>query len=105
VLASLLSESMRGPHVNTDDRDARIDAIAAKALMLAPGDTFAVPVSGDEREVERALTDIERAIERQYEAGCDMLSDLAHPDELAMSTVRTRHASHIIIERKAASSE
>ncbi|MHB1341988.1 MAG: hypothetical protein ACYCX5_09560 [Coriobacteriia bacterium] len=87
------------------DRDARIDAIAAKALMLAPGDTFAVPVSGDEREAERALADIGRAIERQYDAGRDMLSDLAHPDELAMSTVRTCHASHIIIEREAASSE
>ena len=36
--------------MTADDRDARIDAIAAKALMLAPGDTFAVPVSGDERE-------------------------------------------------------
>ncbi|KAF0209344.1 MAG: hypothetical protein FD171_69 [Actinobacteria bacterium] len=91
--------------MTADDRDARIDAIAAKALMLAPGDTFAVPVSGDEREAERALTDIERAIERQYEAGRDMLSDLAHPDELAMSAVRTRHASHIIVEREAAPSE
>ncbi len=91
--------------MTADDRDARIDGIAAKALMLAPGDTFAVPVSGDEREVERALTDIERAIERQYKAGREMLSDLAHPDELAMSSIRTRHASHIIIEREAASSE
>jgi hypothetical protein len=96
---------MRGPHVSVDDRDARIDAIAAKALMLAPGDTFAVPVSGDEREAERALADIERAIERQYEAGRDMVSDLAHPDELAMSSVRTRQASHIIIERAGSSSE
>lgn len=84
--------------MSADDRDARIDAIAAKALMLAPGDTFAVPV-GDEREAERALADIERAIERQYDAGLDMLSDLAHPDELAMSVVQTRQASHIIIER------
>lgn len=73
--------------------------------MLAPGDTFAVPVSGDEREAERALADIERAIERQYDAGLEMLSDLAHPDELAMSTVRTREASHIIIERGATSQE
>ena len=89
--------------MGADDRGARIDAIAAKALMLAPGDTFAVPVSGDERELERALADIERAIERQYDAGLDMLSDLAHPDELAMSAVRTRQASHIIIERRAAS--
>ena len=105
MLASLLSESMRGPHVSVDDRDARIDAIAAKALMLAPGDTFAVPVSGDEREAERALADIERAIERQYEAGREMVSDLAHPDELAMSSIRTRQASHIIIERGGASSE
>lgn len=105
MLASLLSESTRGPHVSADDRAARIDAIAAKALMLAPGDTFAVPVSGDEREAKRALADIERAIERQYDAGRDMLSDLARPDELAMSTVRTRQVSHIIIERGAASQE
>ena len=91
--------------MSADDRDARIDAIAAKALMLAHGDTFAVPVSGDEREAERALADIEQAIERQYEAGRDMLSDLAHPDELAMSSIRTGHASHIIIERVGASSE
>jgi len=96
---------MRGPHVSEDDRDARIDAIAAKALMLAPGDTFAVPVSGDEREVERARMDIERAIERQYEAGRDMVSDLAHPDQLAMNSIRTRQASHIIIEREATSPE
>lgn len=91
--------------MRADDRDARIDAIAAKALMLARGDTFAVPVSGDEREAERALADIERAIERQYDAGRDMLPDLAHPDELEMSTVRTHQASHIIIERGAASRE
>ena len=91
--------------MTADDRDVRIDAIAAKALMLAPGDTFAVPVSGDEREVEQAMEDIERAIERQYESGRDMLSDLAHPDELAMSSIRTRQASHIIIERGGASSE
>lgn len=91
--------------MSVDDRDARIDAIAAKALMLAPGDTFAVPVSWDEHEAERALADIERAIERQYETGRDMLSDLAHPDELAMSSVRTRQASHIIIERAGPSSE
>ena len=73
--------------------------------MLAPGDTFAAPVSGDEREAERALADIERAIERQYEAGRDMVSDLAHPDELAMSSIRTSDASHIIIERVAALQE
>jgi hypothetical protein len=91
--------------MTADDRDARIDAIAAKALMLAPGDTFAVPVSGDEREAERALADIERAIERQYDAGRDMLSDLARPDELALSSIQTRQASHIIIERGAASRE
>ncbi|PKQ38411.1 MAG: hypothetical protein CVT59_04115 [Actinobacteria bacterium HGW-Actinobacteria-1] len=89
--------------MSADDRAARIDAIAVKALLLAPGDTFAVPVSGDDREAERALADIERAIERQYGAGRDMLSDLARPDELAMSIVRTRQASHIIIERAAAS--
>ncbi len=94
---------MRGPRVSADDRAARIDAIAAKALMLAPGDTFAVPVSGDEREAERALADIERAIERQYAAGRDMLSDLAHPDELAMSTIRTDRSFHIVIERRTAS--
>lgn len=70
--------------------------------MLAPGETFAVPVSGDEREADRALADIERAIERQYEAGSDMLSDLAHPDELAMSSIHTRQGWHIIIERGAA---
>ena len=73
--------------------------------MLASGDTFAVPVSGDEREAGRALADIERAIERQYDAGCDMLSDLAHPDELAMSSIRTRQAWHIIIERAATPQE
>ncbi|HAL29364.1 MAG TPA: hypothetical protein DCP20_01420 [Coriobacteriia bacterium] len=89
--------------MSADDRAARIDAIAAKALMLAPGDTFAVPVSGDEREAERALADIERAIERQYAAGRDMLSDLAHPDELAMSTIRTDRSFHIVIERRTAS--
>ena len=91
--------------MSADDRDARIDAIAAKALMLAPGDTFAVPVSGDEREAERALADIERAIERQYDAGLDMLSDLAHPDELAMSSIRTDQSFHIVIERGTASEE
>jgi hypothetical protein len=96
---------MKGRHVSANDRDARIDAIAAKTLMLAPGDTFAVPVSGDEREAERALADIERAIERQYKAGRDMLSDLAHPGELAMSCIRTRQAWHIIIERGAAPQE
>lgn len=88
--------------MSADDRDARIDAIAAKALMLARGDTFAVPVSGDEREAERALADIERAIERQYGAGRDMLHDLAHPDELAMSAIRTDRSSHIVIERRTA---
>ena len=91
--------------MSAEDRDARIDAIAAKALMLAPGDTFAVPVSGGEREADRALADIERAIERQYEAGRNMLSDLAHPDELAMSSIRTRQAWHIIIERREAHQE
>ena len=89
--------------MSADDRDARIDAIAAKALMLARGDTFAVPVSGDERAAERALADIERAIERQHDAGCDMLPDLAHPDELAMSAVRTQQSFHIVIERRIAS--
>ncbi len=96
---------MRGSRVSADDRAARIDAIAAKALMLAPGDTFAVPVSGGEREADRALADIERAIESQYDAGRDMLSDLAHPDELAMSRIRTRQAWRIIIERGAAPQE
>ena len=103
MVASLLSASMRGSHVSVDDRAARIDAIAAKALMLAPGDTFAVPVSGDQREAERALADIERAIERQYDAGRDMLPDLAHPDELAMSSIRTDRSFHIVIERGTAS--
>jgi len=94
---------MRGSRVSADDRGARIDAIAAKALILARGDTFAVPVSGDEREAERALADIERAIERQYDAGRDMLPDLARPDELAMSSIRTDQSFHIVIERGAAS--
>jgi hypothetical protein len=94
---------MRGPRVSADDRGARIDAIAAKALMLARGETFAVPLSGDERAAERALADIERAIERQYDAGRDMLSDLAHPDELAMSCIRTDQSFHIVIERGTAS--
>ncbi|MHB1136992.1 MAG: hypothetical protein ACYC1X_09425 [Coriobacteriia bacterium] len=89
--------------MSADDRGARIDAIAAKALMLARGDTFAVPVSGDERAAERALADIERAIETQYDVGRDMLSDLARPDELAMSTVRTQQSFHIVIERGTAS--
>ena len=87
--------------MSANDRAARIDAIAAKALMLAPGGTFAVPVSGDEREVERALANIERAIGRQYDTGRDMLSDLAYPDELAMRSIRTRQVWHIIIERRA----
>lgn len=91
--------------MTADERSARIDAIAAKALLLAPGDTFAVPVSGDEREVKRAVTDIERAIQRQYEPGCEVLSDLAHPEELAISSIRTRQASRIIIEREGAPSE
>lgn len=94
---------MKGPQVSADDRDVRIDAIAAKALMLATGDTFAVPLSGDEREAEQALADIERAIERQYAAGRDLLYDLAHPDELAMSSIRIHQAWHIIIERGTAS--
>jgi hypothetical protein len=89
--------------VSADDRGARIDAIAAKALMLARGDSFAVPVSGDEFEADRTLAEIERAIERQYDAGCDMLPDLAHPDELAMSSIRTDQSFHIVIERGAAS--
>jgi len=89
--------------VSADDRGARIDAIAAKALMLARGDTFAVPVSGDDRAAERALADIEQAIERQYDAGRDMLPDLAHPDELAMSSIRTEQSFHIVIERRTAS--
>jgi len=71
--------------------------------MLAHGDTFAVPVLGDEREAGRALADIERAIERQYDAGRDMLPDLAHPDELAMSSIRTDRSLHIVIERGTAS--
>ena len=100
-----MSEQMKGLRVTADDREVRIDAIAAKALMLAPGDTFAVPVSGDEGEAKRALADIERAIERQYDAGRDMLSDLARPDELAMSSIRTRQAWHIIIERAATPQE
>ena len=82
------------------DRGARVDAIAAKALMLAPGGTFAVPVSGDDREVERAMADIERAIERQYESGRHILHDLAHPDELTTSSIRTSQAIRIIIERE-----
>lgn len=89
--------------MSADDRGARIDAIAAKALMLGRGDTFAVPVSGDERAAERALADIERAIERQYDAGRDMVSDLAHPDELTMSSIRTDRCFHIVIERGTAS--
>jgi len=89
--------------VSADDRAARIDAIAVKALLLAPGDTFAVPVSGDEFEADRTLAEIERAIERQYDAGRDMLPDLAHPDELAMSSIRTDQSSHIVIEREATS--
>ena len=89
--------------MSADDRGARIDAIAAKALMLARGDTFAVPVSGDDRAAERALADIEQAIERQYDAGRDMLPDLAHPDELAMSSIRTEQSFHIVIERRTAS--
>lgn len=71
--------------------------------MLARGDTFAVPVSGDERAAERALADIERAIERQYDAGREMLSDLAHPGELAMSSIRTDRSFRIVIERRSAS--
>lgn len=89
--------------VSADERDTRIDAIAAKALMLASGDTFAVPVSGDEREVARAMSDIKRAIERQYEAGRGMLSDLAHPSELMISSTRTSQATRIIVQRGVAS--
>lgn len=85
-----------------DGRDARIDAIAAKALMLAVGDTFAVPVSGDDSEVDQAMGDIEQALERQYESGRELLSDLAHPDELAMSSIRTPETARIIIERTGA---
>lgn len=71
--------------------------------MLARGDAFAVSVSGDERAAESALADIERATERQYDAGRDMLPDLAHPDELAMSSIRTDRSFYIVIERGTAS--
>ena len=85
--------------MTTDDRDVRIDAIAAKALMLSPGDTFAVQVSGGHEEARRAEEDIEHAIERQYEYGREMVADLAHPDELATRCIVTQRTAHLIIER------
>lgn len=84
--------------MSADDRQARIDAIAAKALLLDPGDTFAVPVAGRESAAEVALSDIEDAIQRQHDAAEDLL-DLFDPDELRMSLVSTSTATRIVIER------
>jgi hypothetical protein len=87
--------------LSADDRQTRIDAIAAKALLLEPGDSFAVPVAGGESAAELALADIEDAVQRQHAAGAELL-ELFGPDELRMSIVSTSAATRIIIERAAA---
>ena len=85
--------------MTTDDRRVRIDAIAAKALMLSLGESFAVPVSGGREEVQSAMEEVEDAIVRQYEYGCEMAAGLAPPEEIATRYVVTRDAAHLIIER------
>ena len=88
--------------MTTDDRDIRIDAIAAKALMLSPGEVFAVWASGGHEEARRAEEDVEHAIERQYECGRQMVGDLVPPDELATLCIVTEQAACLIIERASA---
>lgn len=85
--------------MTVDDRNARIEAIAAKALMLAPGGVFAVPVSGGNEEAAWLEGEVEDAFERQYHYGCQMVPNLAHPDELATRIVTSTDAAHLIIER------
>ena len=85
--------------MSTDDRDARIHAIAAKALMLEPGGTFEVPVAGGVDETDLTCDEIEAAIEDLHIGGVQLLPELTHPREIAVRAVKTAHSGRILVER------
>jgi len=67
------------------DRQVTIDAIAAKALMLEPGECFAAKVeTGDP---ERASDEIEESIERQHSHAVELLGEAVPLDEIGLRVI------------------
>lgn len=83
----------------------RIEAIAAKALMLDPGDSFAVPVTGDAETLEQCVCDVNDALRREYAAISDLMPCLAHPDEILLGEYQTAWDRGTLIVERADGSE
>jgi len=86
-----------------DERERRwIDAVAARALLLDPGECFAVRADGAADYAEECVTEIEESMERQYAASVDLLPWLAHPDTIGTLVITTSpEHSDIIFEHVA----
>jgi hypothetical protein len=98
LIASLgPSAPVRGPLLTARDESVRIDAIAAKALMLARGESFAVRVGEGHDEATELEEAVEVAIETQYDHGREMVPNLAHPDDIGTLVVGTNSLAHLII--------
>ena len=85
--------------MGTADRSARIHAVAAKALMLEPRDTFTVPVTGSRDDADFAVEQIEDAIQDLYLGGVQLLPHLALREEITLRAVVTEASTHIVVER------
>ena len=82
-----------------DDKGARIQIVAAKALLLEPGCLFKVPVKGD--EIAGVVAELKAAIADQFHDGGGLFPALAAPAEIKMHVVGTARSGHVIVERLA----
>lgn len=80
-------------------RKAHIDAAAAKALLLQPGESFVIRVDGDSAYLQRCAYDVEAAIEAEYENAGELRSMMAHPDELYAAPLDMEPHKRLVIGR------
>ena len=79
------------------DSTARIDAIAAKALLLEPGELFTVGVAGDEERALRTCDEIMDAVERQADAAVELMSWQIGPGSFGIAVTQLRPNQHTIV--------
>ncbi len=85
----------------TNRRQQAIDAAAAKALLLEPGDSFVVPLEQPgEDYAEESVDELEAAIRVQYDAGVALMPDLAEPSSIGVAPiVMPSGKGYIVVDR------
>lgn len=81
--------------LSNEDMLTMAAVVAAKALMLEPGESFVVPVDGDEAYLDRCVAEVESALDAQHRAGSKLILGLAEPNQVHVDVVSNK----IVISR------